>query len=121
MAEPGSRVVLVVDDDSDSRDALSTQLFFLGYSTLLAPDHDRALSILRDSPPDAMILNSQMPGMRLAEFLDKVRALKEQPSVVLLTPHKIVSEEHLGMKHVLPRPVDLDSLNRKLRDCLVNN
>ena len=120
MAIPtANRVVLVVDDESDTRDALSTLLYFLGYSTLLASDRDRALSILRETPPDAMILDSQMPGMELAEFLEKVRALKAQPSIVLLTHHKNVdTEQHFGLKHVLPKPFDMEVLSRKLRDCL---
>ena len=113
-----NRVVLVVDDESDTRDALSTLLYFLGYSTLLAPDRDCALSILRDSAPDAMILDSQMPGMGLAEFLEKVRALKAQPSIVLLTHQKNEVEQHFGLKHVLPKPFDMEVLGRKLRDCL---
>ena len=113
-----NRVVLVVDDESDIRDSLSALLYFLGYSTLLASDRDRALNILRETPPDAMIVDSQMPGMGLAEFLDKVRALKAQPSIVLLTHQKNGEIEQFGLKHVLPKPFDMEVLGRTLRDCL---
>jgi len=112
-----NRVVLVVDDESDIRDSISALLYFLGYSTLLAADRDRALNILRDSPPDAVILDSQMPGMGLEEFLDKVRAMKAQPPIVLLTHQKKDIEQH-GLKHVLPKPFDMEVLSRTLRDCL---
>lgn len=115
-----NRVVLIVDDEPDCRDCISTLLYFLGYSTLLAPDRDRALDILEETVPDAMILDWQMPGMGIEEFLEKVRAMETQPEIVLLSAHQKARDkaQALGLKHFLPKPFDMEVLGRKLRDCM---
>src|SRR5437763_13314859 len=83
--QPSKGVVLVVDDEPDIRDTLATLLNYLGYSPLLAPDRDNALHLMKNTPPDAVILDWQMPGMPIENFVDQVRNMKHKPEIVLLT------------------------------------
>jgi DNA-binding response OmpR family regulator len=113
-------VVLVVDDEPDIRDTLATLLNYLGYSPLVAQDRDNALDLVKAKSPDAVILDWQMPGMTIEVFLEQVRNMKRQPGIVLLTAGYRAADkaQELGLQHFIPKPFDLDVLEKKLSDCL---
>ena len=58
-----SRRVLVVDDNRDSADTLSTLLQVLGCDVAVAYDGQEALRIGRDFTPEAVLLDLGMPGL----------------------------------------------------------
>ena len=62
MAAPSRRAsVLLVEDDAVIADMYSLQLERDGYSVALAGNGDQALKRLRESPPDLVLLDVQMP------------------------------------------------------------
>src|SRR5512138_1873874 len=66
---PRRRVVLVVDDDRDVREALALALELGGYLTVRAGDGLDALLALRTGPsPDVIVLDLEMPIMSGWDF-----------------------------------------------------
>jgi len=105
--------VLVVDDDFDAREALSTLLRNSGYSVVAASNGQEALGCLRDSsPPDfgIIILDLMMPVMDGWEFLEQQArdaALVQIPVIIVTaTP----SQPPSSAKAVLTKPFQFDSL-----------
>jgi signal transduction histidine kinase/CheY-like chemotaxis protein len=83
----GSGVVLVVDDESESRDLARRHLDRLGWDVAEAGDGAGALSWLSQNPRPAMILlDLMMPGMNGFAFLEEIAGhpeWREIPIVIL--------------------------------------
>lgn len=102
-------VLLVVDDDADSRDLLRRMLEKEGFDVLLAGNGPDALRAAREHHPDLITLDVMMPSMDGWAVLS---ALKEDPAtagipVVMLT---MVEDRPmgyaLGASEYLTKPVD---------------
>jgi CheY-like chemotaxis protein len=80
-------LVLVVDDDADSRDTLADVLAEEGYDVETTGDASEALSMLQAGlRPQVVLLDLVMPGMSGDELLAKLRGTdleKKVPIVVL--------------------------------------
>ncbi|MGI9628687.1 MAG: response regulator, partial [Longimicrobiales bacterium] len=115
--EEGRRVVLVIDDESDSRTVLSHYLSEFGCEVLTAQSAERGLAMARDQRPDLITLDLQMPGMTGWEAL---RVIKDDPELAKI-PVVIVSivaneqkGEVLGAVDMVNKPVERDDLLRVL-------
>lgn len=87
MNEPNGPLVLVVDDDSRSRELMRLVLGHAGYRVLTAPDADSALGVLQIERPVLLLADFRMPGMNGLEFCRWVRNRTELAGLrfVLLT------------------------------------
>jgi two-component system, OmpR family, phosphate regulon response regulator PhoB len=112
--------VLLADDDRVLTNLLSSKLRTLGVETVVAHDAMQALMGAMRSPPDAIVLDIQMPGGNGLETLRKLKANAKTaniPVVVLTgtgnaqTPDQAKS---LGAEEYLLKPVDPDALYRVL-------
>ncbi len=86
-------VVLVVDDDEQSRLLLRTMLMGAGYQVRLAADGEAALAIIHDEPPDLVLLDMVMPQLNGWGVL---RRLPENPPPVVAMSGEYVSPAALG-------------------------
>ena len=68
--------ILLVDDDAFLRDMYATKFTELGDEVQVAQDGNTALTILKESSFDVVIMDMVMPGMSGLELLN---AIKEQP------------------------------------------
>ncbi len=105
--------IVIVDDDSDVREALGEVLTEEGYSTALFENGRAALQYLRDgAPPAALILlDLMMPGMNGWQFREeqlKDERLREIP-VVVITASRL-GNEAIQAREVLFKPVGLGEL-----------
>ncbi len=96
--------VLVVDDDSDSREYLARYLAKAGLAVQQAPNGRGALQSILDRLPDVIVLDVRMPEMDGIELMQVLHAYLQWASlpVILLTayptgPH-IDRARELGMK-----------------------
>jgi CheY-like chemotaxis protein len=96
--------LLVVDDDTDSREALSRILRRRGYRVTSVPNGRDALAVLTNESPDLIVLDLRMPQMDGIMFLDVVRSylrLQHVP-VMLLTAYpespELTRAEALGVR-----------------------
>jgi two-component system CheB/CheR fusion protein len=69
-----SRRVLVVDDNRDSADTLSTLLEVLGCEVAVAYEGEEALKVAATFKPDAVLLDLGMPRMNGFETCERMRA-----------------------------------------------
>ena len=69
----GRPLVLVVDDDEDAREAIAL-LLGTDHDVVLAADGAVALSVVRTSAPDAILMDLMMPVMGGMEALERLRA-----------------------------------------------
>lgn len=70
------RRLLVVDDDADIRELLSTQLSAIGYEVTTAADGVEALDLANRDRPDLMIVDVMMPGL---DGFQLVQTILDQP------------------------------------------
>src|SRR5579859_5195072 len=83
----GKGPVLVVDDEPDIVEFLTTVLRDEGYATEAARDGLEALSKLKQARPSLIILDLMMPQMNGFEVLDALRSGNEpnRPAVIVLS------------------------------------
>ena len=106
---PGS-TILLVEDDLDIREAISSMLGDLGYEVATASDGREALGYLRSCPkmPRLILLDLVMPGMDGYAFRTEQRRdprIAEIPVVVLTGDHSArLKSDALGEVHCLEKP-----------------
>jgi DNA-binding response OmpR family regulator len=106
-----SRTILLVDDDALMRRSLSFHLEQAGYSVHTAANAEDALSLVRNSLPDLVVLDIGLPGM---DGLDALRELKTQYNlpVIFLTARRRELDEvvglELGADDYITKPFDVD-------------
>jgi len=106
-------LILVADDHADVRQALSLLLRDGGYDVVTAASPAEALSALRQSPPDLVLLDlnyqrDTTSGAEGLELLRQIRARHRDLPVVVLTGWATVSlavdAMHLGAQDFLEKP-----------------
>jgi len=109
------RSILVVDDDPDVRDAITTVLCDEGYQVISAGNGREALEKLhRRTLPSLILLDMVMPdmdGWRFRMALNKEPELASIP-VVILSAHGNVRDTALalGASDYLRKPLQIESL-----------
>lgn len=106
-----AKIILVVDDDADTRDLLSEILSVHGYDVHLARDGRHALQVLAHiGTPDLILLDYLMPVMSGSHFLARKRRnprLRPIPVVLLSAWTRAWSATRRDAVEVLSKPVDL--------------
>ena len=90
LSDPNGSVqttVLVVEDDSFLRGALSEILVAAGFNVLEAEQGEQALAILSAQPVDAVVSDVQMPKIDGHGLLDRVQCLWPGLPFVLMTAY----------------------------------
>jgi CheY-like chemotaxis protein len=79
--------ILVVDDDADSREAVTRYLTKAGYAVRSARNGREALIAVATTIPDVIVLDARMPEMSGLEFLQVIRSYLRWSTVpvILLT------------------------------------
>jgi two-component system KDP operon response regulator KdpE len=84
MIQPVMRI-LVVDDESAIRRALSPILLEVGFQVAEASRGEEALQLLRSSVFDAALLDVNMPGIGGLETLRRIRSFLPRMPILMLT------------------------------------
>jgi CheY-like chemotaxis protein len=125
MNESNGPLVLVVDDDSRSRELLRLILGHAGYRVLAAPEAQSAVALLQAERPVLVLADHQMPGMTGLEFCRWVRTRAEFAGLrfVLLTgmdDDETRTEAHAaGADAVVTKPFDRLGLLAQVSTLLV--
>jgi CheY-like chemotaxis protein len=122
VATPQEKTVLVVDDEEDVREFLSTVLEDTGFQVATAEDGEAALARVEEGAPDLISLDLVMPkksGMRFLHDLRRRQEWRDIP-VVIVTAHAnddlgrndlqeiFADKGHLGPRMYMEKPVDPD-------------
>lgn len=114
----GARL-LVVDDDSEVREALGRALKLEGFSVTLAADGAAALDAVREATPDALILDVAMPGVDGLAVARALRAAEDRTPILMLTARAEVGDRvdglDAGADDYLVKPYDVRELQARLR------
>ena len=106
--------ILIVDDESNARAALSEILREEGYATETAADGFKALGKLDEFGPDVILTDLKMPGLDGIAFMEKARAAAPGASFVVMTAFGTISSAVEAMKkgaeNYLLKPLDPEAL-----------
>ncbi len=111
--------ILVVDDERSVREAVARALTLEGYAVEQAADGEEALAMVRDRPPDAVVLDVLMPRVDGLEVCRRMRAAGDRTPVLMLTARDAVADRVAGLDSgaddYLVKPFALAELMARLR------
>jgi two-component system nitrogen regulation response regulator GlnG len=84
----GSKKILIADDNPAMQQTLKDLLRDRGFDVNLAKDGYEALSILKNNPPDLLILDVVMPGKDGLSVFSTIKNLYPKTKVVIYTAHE---------------------------------
>lgn len=90
-----ARQILVVDDDPDLTDLVRELLHGEGYIISVAPSGERAEQMARARPPDLIILDVDLPGMKGPEVCRRLREFSTAP-ILFLTAASSDADQIVG-------------------------
>ncbi len=106
--------ILIVDDESNARAALSEILREDGFATETAADGFKALGKLDEFAPDVILTDLKMPGLDGIAFMEKARVAAPGAVFVVMTAFGTISSAVEAMKkgaeNYLLKPLDPEAL-----------
>jgi two-component system KDP operon response regulator KdpE len=121
-SESGEGTILVVDDDSSTRRALRVTLSGMGYTVVEAARGEEALSLVRVTWFDAVLLDVDMPGMGGVEACKSIRHAITRLPVLMLSvlddEDDIVMALDAGADDYITKPFQLRLLTARLRSAV---
>jgi len=112
--------LVLVDDNADAADSLSTLLNVQGYQTAVEYDARSGLRRARAERPDAMLVDIGLPDIDGYQLAQQLRAMPETSATVLvaITGYGQARDREraiqAGFAHHLVKPVDMTALGRVL-------
>src|SRR5581483_10464329 len=117
--------ILITDDESNIRLMLRTALESDGYTVREASNGREALEAIRNTPPDLMVLDMNMPevdGMTVLEQMKTLAANVTRPRVIVLTAYgsipTAVKATRLGAIDFLEKPITPTDLREVVHSAL---
>lgn len=95
--------ILIVEDEKTLNEAYATILGKEGYRVLSAYDGEEALSILKKSKPDVILLDLRMPNVDGIEFLRRYKSTKPASG----TASQIIVFSNLDMQKEIDQAYEL--------------
>ena len=112
--------VLLVDDEREFLETLVKRLLKRKIKVTGANNGEEALKIIREAPPDVVVLDVKMQGMDGIQTLREIKKLKPLVEVIMLTGHAnlevAVEGMEMGAFDYLMKPTGVDELLYKLED-----
>ncbi len=116
------KIILIVEDRTDSREMIKIALENAGYQTLEASGGEEALGVLKTKSVDLLITDIRMPKMNGMELLKAVRAEQKNKKlkIVMLTASKTANDEKkvfldAGADDFLMKPIDVIRLREVVK------
>ncbi len=114
--------VLVVDDEMSIRESLRRILEYAKYDVRLAEDGPSALALVGDTVFDIVLLDIKMPGMDGLEVLQRMKEMRSDMPVVIISGHgtieTAVEATKRGAFDFLEKPLDKEKLLIVIRNAL---
>ena len=114
----GGALILVVEDDLETRSALVRELSTRGYRVVEAPDGQSALQAWQARRPDLVLLDLGLPDLDGLELVRRIRREAATPIVILSGRYeeqeKVAALER-GADDYVTKPFGVDELNARLR------
>ena len=118
------RLILVVEDNEANQLLARAVLEMEGFDVAVAGSAPEAQDVIRDRPPDLILMDVQLPG---EDGLSLTRRLKANPvttsiPVVALTAHAMLGDRELALKAgcagYISKPIDTHTFGFQVRQYL---
>jgi DNA-binding NtrC family response regulator len=112
--------ILIVDDEESVRDSLYNWFIEDGYRVACAENASKALSILESDSFDIILADIKMPGMDGLEMLRRIKLIKAESIVIVMTAFATVDTAVQALKDgafdYVTKPFDPDDLSHLIRN-----
>ncbi len=121
---PTRNTILIVEDDTDTLEMLSTYFQAQGYNIITAVMGEDALKICKETPPDLIIEDIRLPDIDGYEVCRRLRQnlRTSQIPVIFLTELKDRSDRIAGLKlgavDYITKPFDMQELRLRVRNAI---
>lgn len=114
--------ILVVDDERSIREMMLMTLQYERYSVATAGSGHEALAWLEGHPADAVLLDIKMSGMDGMETLERIRQMRPELPVIILTGHgtieTAIEATRKGAFDFLSKPPDREKILITIRNAI---
>lgn len=112
--------VLLVDDEAEFLETLCKRLARREVEAFTASSGEAALAFLTADEVDVVVLDVKMPGMDGIETLKRIKELRPEQEVIMLTGHASMEAAIQGMQlgafDYIMKPADINQLLYKIED-----
>jgi len=112
--------ILIVDDEESVRDSLFNWFIEDGYRVECAENARKALSMLESDNFDIILADIKMPGMDGLEMLKRIKTLRKESIVIVMTAFATVDTAVQALKDgafdYVTKPFDPDDLSHLIRN-----
>ena len=108
-----SRTMLVVDDDASIRELVAEALEGAGYTVKTAEGGAKALDMVAQAVPDAIVLDIWMPTLDGFDFMRTLRATdrtRDVPVVAISAAYPERAALDLGVQEFVAKPFEVSAL-----------
>jgi DNA-binding NtrC family response regulator len=116
------RRILIIDDEPNLLESFKIGLEIKNYAVTIASSGSEALSICEEKNFDAVLLDVRMPGMDGLETLQKLKQLRPDQVVIMLTAHgsleSAVEAGRQGADDYLEKPSAPEAVDLRIRNAL---
>lgn len=122
-----TRTILIVEDEPAISGFVRRGLIFEGFEVDIADNGTDALAMVRDNPPDLVVLDLMLPGIDGIQITRRIRAAEEAEGtprlpILMLTARDAVADRVAGLDagadDYLVKPFDFDELVARVRALL---
>lgn len=110
--------VLYVEDDAETREELELVLKSWFPALFVAKDGQEGLKLYKESCPDIVITDIQMPNMNGLGLSEAIKAINPDQCIIFLSAYNDVDylfkALELGIQHYITKPVNINKLLSKL-------
>lgn len=107
--------VLIIDDDTVSREVMATVLTMTGYTIHTAAQGDEAISLLDEGScrPEVILMDAQMPGLKGPRLVEALRA-RSKASIYAMSGSDVADDLRKAVDGHLTKPFPPQALQQLL-------
>ena len=112
--------ILVVDDEPTICSMMNVFLTQIGYEVRTVNSGEDAITVFDDDPPDMVLLDISMPGMRGIDVLQLMKHRKADCGIIMLSAYgddqTIQEAMDMGAYCYIQKPMELMDLKQRLEE-----
>ncbi|MBU0573455.1 MAG: response regulator [Candidatus Margulisbacteria bacterium] len=85
--------ILVVDDNADMIELMKTRFEMKGFDTRIATDGEEAWKIIKESSPDVVLADHNLPGISGSQLCEKIKNDPKLKNIVVILASASVADE----------------------------
>lgn len=117
-----TQLIMIIDDEAGVRDLLGDALKLAGFETVTAADAMIAQTLLRNTKPDLLIVDINMPLMDGFEFIERIRGNGDNTPALMLSARgdraDVTRGLTIGADDYVTKPFGLEELVLRIKAIL---